>query len=170
MTVAVDVRDLLGRPGASRRQRLGPTVDGLGVELAAVRNDVPVDADLLLEALVEGIMVSGSLRGTLALRCARCLRDSERPFEVDVRELFVADPDEEGDDYQLDPEGWLDLEQMIRDTIGVELPFSPLCRPDCVGLCSVCGADLNLGECPGHADVDPRWAALDELAPLLDDR
>jgi uncharacterized protein len=165
----IDVRDLLGRPGASKQHRARSLVGGLGTELARVRDDVPVDCDLMLEALVEGILISGSLRGTLALRCARCLKEFEQPFAVEVHELFVLDPEDDTDDYPLDPEGSLDLDQMVRDAIGVELPFSPLCRPDCRGLCPVCGGDRNLGECPGHVEVDPRWAALQQLAPTLDE-
>ena len=60
----------------------------------------------------------------------------------------------------------IDPEQMVRDAVGVELPFSPLCRPDCQGLCPVCGGDRNLGECPGdHPSTDPRWAELEHVAP-----
>ncbi len=76
--------------------------------------------------------------------------------------MFVPEPDDDTDDYPLDIErGELALDQMVRDALGVELPFSPLCRPDCQGLCPVRGGDRNLGECPGHAEVDPRWAALE---------
>jgi uncharacterized protein len=169
MIEAVDVRDLSGHPGSSREQHVAGTIEGLGTELARLRDDVPVEGDLLLEALVEGILVTATLRGAFALRCARCLTELERPFEVQVHEMFVPEPEPDSDDYLLDPEGSLDLEQMVRDAIGVELPFSPLCRADCLGLCSVCGGDRNLGECPGHAETDPRWAALERLAPMLDE-
>lgn len=167
MIAPIDVRDLLGRPGASKQQHSESIVEGLGTELARVRDDVPVEADLLLEALVEGILVSGTLKGMLALRCARCLFELEQPLAVEVHELFVPDPEDDTDDYPLDPDGELDPGQMMRDAIGVELPFSPLCRPDCLGLCPVCGGDRNGGECPGHEEVDPRWSALDQLAPML---
>lgn len=169
MIAAVDVRDLIGQPGSSKHHAVGDPLVGLGTELARVRDDVPIRGDLLFEALVEGILVSGRVRGTLALRCARCLKEFERPFAVEVHEMFVVDPEPDTDDYPLDPEGSLELDQMLRDVIGVELPFSPLCRPECQGLCPVCGGDRNLGECPGHAEVDPRWAALEQLAPLLDE-
>jgi uncharacterized protein len=165
----IDVSDLLGHPGSSRQHRAAWPVDGLGTELAQVRDEAPVEADLLLESLVEGILVSGTLRGTLALRCARCLTGFEEPCRVEVHELFVIEPEPDTDDYPLDPEGLLDPDQMVRDAIGIELPFSPLCRPDCEGLCPVCGGDRNLGECPGHVEVDPRWAALEQLAPMLDE-
>lgn len=170
MIPAIDVRELLGQPGSSRVEHVAAPIEGLRTELVQVREDVPVEGDLQLESLVEGIMVSGTLRGSWTLRCARCLREFDRPFEVDVRELFVRAPEPDADDYPLDPEGAIEPDQMVRDAIGVELPFSPLCRDDCRGLCPVCGGDRNLGECPGHAETDPRWAALDQLAPILDDR
>lgn len=169
MIAPIDVRDLLGQPGATREYHLEAPIEDFGTELARVRDDVPVAGDLLLESLVEGVLVSGSLRGTLSLRCARCLREFDRAFTVEVHELFVSEPAEEADEYPLDPEGSIEPERMMRDTIGVELPFSPLCTPDCQGLCSVCGGDRNLGECPGHTEADPRWAALEQLATMFDE-
>jgi uncharacterized protein len=166
---AVDVRDLVGRPGASRRQPLRGTLTDLGTEVASVRPDRPIDGDLLLESILEGILVSGRLVGTFQLRCARCLTEFEAGFDVEVHELFTPDPDETADDYPLEPEGMLELEQMVRDAIGVELPFSPLCRPDCLGLCPICGGDRNLGECPGdHVEMDPRWSGLEDVLHRLE--
>ena len=55
----------------------------------------------------------------------------------------------------------IDLEPVLRDAVVLELPFQPLCRPDCAGLCPQCGANLN--DDPGHEhrpDNDPRWDAL----------
>jgi uncharacterized protein len=165
----IDVRDLVGQPGASKIVHLAAPIEDLRTELAGVREDAPIVGDLELESIVEGVLVSGTLRGTLALRCARCLRPFDRPFAVEVHELFVPHPEPDGDDYVLDAEGSIDPEQMVRDAIGVELPFSPTCRDDCQGLCPVCGGDRNLGECPGHVETDPRWAELDRLAAMLDD-
>lgn len=157
----IDVRDLLGRPGASRRATVDGEVDLGGLELAALRG--PVHGDLLAESIVEGVLVSGTVTGTMRLRCARCLVEIDRPFELEVQELFCSDPNEEADTYPLRPEGAIDPEPMLRDAVGVELPFAPLCRPDCRGLCSVCGENLNAGTCPGHERTDPRWVALDRL-------
>ena len=170
MSVAtIDVRDLVGRPGASREQPISGTLDGLGSELARVPEDAPIEGELLLESVVEGVLVSGRLEGTMTLACARCLTEFRRPFLVEVHELFAERPDEEADDYPLDPETGIDPEQMLRDAIGVELPFSPLCRADCQGLCEICGGNRNLGECPGHERIDPRFAALSALLPDLAD-
>ena len=83
--------------------------------------------------------------------------------------MFVPAPDEDVDDYPLDPEGVIELDQMVRDAIGVEIPFSPLHSPDCQGLCPVCGGDRNLGECPGdHPSTDPRWAGLEHLLEQME--
>jgi DUF177 domain-containing protein len=175
MTIArIDIHDLLGHPGASRRHDVLGTIDGLSTELVAVPDDAAVGGALLLESVIEGILVSGSIAGTWTLRCARCLTEWTEPYSVEVQELFapqeqpaddeVADLDE--DVYTLLEEE-IDLEQLIRDAVGVEMPFAPLCRPDCQGLCEICGGNRNLGECPGHEAADPRFAALAELLPDL---
>ena len=169
MIATIDVGDLIGAPGTSRDVVLRGTLEGLAAELARVPDDAPLEADLLIESVLQGLLVSGSIRGTWLLRCARCLRESEVAFVTQVREMFAngATPDE--DVYPFDPGEGLALEQMIRDAIGVEMPFSPLCRPDCLGLCEICGGDRNLGACPGHERVDPRFAVLSELVlPDLD--
>ena len=168
MIAPIDVRDLLRQPGTSREVHLRGAPEDLGTELARVEPDEPPEADLLLESVVEGILVSGTLRGSMHLRCARCLKDFTAPFDIEVSEMFVVDPDPEGDQYPLDPEGFVDPEQLVRDTVGLELPFSPLHSPDCQGLCPVCGGDRNLGECPGdHPQTDARWSALDQVLDQL---
>ena len=167
----IDVRDLLGHPGMSRTAHLRGTLEDLGTEVATLKAGEPVEGDLLLESVVEGVLASGRLAATFALRCARCLEDFELPASVDVHELFTPDPAaDDGDVYPLDTEGFMDPEQMVRDALGLELPFSPLHSPDCQGLCSVCGGDRNLGECPGdHPQTDPRWADLELVLQDLED-
>ena len=73
MTVAVDVRDLLDHPGASRTVQVREPVPGLATEVASVPEDHPVAAELLIESVVEGLLVTGPLEGTMVLVCARCL-------------------------------------------------------------------------------------------------
>lgn len=159
---AIDVRDLLEHPGSSKTVHVDEPVPGLHTEMVAVPDDEPLAGDLLLESLVEGVLVSGSVAGRYAMRCARCLREFRSDFELAMQELYVREPGPE-DDYALTADLTLDPEPMVRDAVVLEMPFSPLCRPDCLGLCEVCGGDRNLGECPGHRTRDPRWAALEGL-------
>jgi uncharacterized protein len=175
MIGSIDVRDLVGRPGASKVEQVAGTLETLETELASLARDAPIRGELVLESIVEGIVASGRLEGAFELRCARCLREFERGFAVDLQELFVMFPHEDSDEYPLDPEGFLEPDQMVRDVVGVELPFAPVCRQDCRGLCARCGGDLNLGECTCEEPrIDPRWEALDvlleELRPGREDR
>ncbi len=163
----IDVADLMGAPGSSRDLRFEGTLEELSAELADIAR--PVHGRLCAESIVEGIFLTGTVAGVWSLLCARCLTAFERPFEVALAEMFVVEPDPDGDDYPLAPEGLLEPEQAIRDAVGLEMPFSPLCRPDCRGLCPVCGGDRNRGECPGdHVSIDPRWEGLEQVLDRLD--
>ena len=166
--IQIDVRDLVGHPGTSRLVHVDEAVEGLELELSQVPEDRPIEADLLLESVVEGILVTGPLRGSMRFSCARCLKTFEQPFDLQVNELFAAEVEPEDDEYPLGPEGAIDIEPMVRDAVLLSMPFSPLCRADCAGLCERCGGDRNIGECTCPPEtVDHRWAALSELR--LDD-
>jgi uncharacterized protein len=157
-----DVRDLLERPGASRRVATSEPLKDVSVEMASVPEGTPVGFDVLLESVLEGILVTGTLSGTMEFRCARCLKEFSQDFRADVRELFAHAASEEEDQYPI-ADGVIDMEPMARDALLLQVPFSPLCRPDCLGLCPRCGGDRNLGECSCGPEVDPRWAALSSL-------
>jgi uncharacterized protein len=159
-TGAIDVRDLLDSPGSSRRLHLAERFDGLETALAEIAPEVPLHIDVLLESVVEGILVSGPLSGRIEYRCARCLQPFSGDFRVEVTELFALQPAD--DDYPVG-EGTIDLEPMVRDAVLLAIPFSPLCRDDCLGLCERCGGDRNLGECACPPPVDPRWEPLGRL-------
>jgi uncharacterized protein len=159
---AVDVRDLIGHPGASRRVAVEGSLEGLRTELAAVPDDALLRVEVLLESVLEGIFVTGPVTGSMEVSCARCLRVDTHAFRVEVAELFAFEPEEEAGEYILGAEE-LDLAPMIRDAVLLRMPFSPLCRPDCLGLCERCGGDRNLGECACPPAVDPRWAPLQGL-------
>jgi DUF177 domain-containing protein len=168
---SIDVRDLVGLPGASKVEHVSGMIDDLATELAGLNEDTPVTGELVLESLIEGIVATGTIEGSLSLRCARCLKEFEQGFSVDLQEFFVPFPHEDSDEYPLDPDGFLEPDQMVRDVIGVELPFAPVCRPDCRGLCSRCGGDLNLGECTcKEPEIDPRWDGLEALLDGLIER
>lgn len=167
----IDVRDLMRRPGSSRQVAVDePVGDAVRIELAEIPADRPVHGELLLESVVEGILVTGPVTGTMALSCSRCLKAYDQPVRVEVQELYAVGAGPADDEYPLDPEGQLDPEPMIRDALVLAMPFSPLCRPDCLGICERCGGDRNLGECSCvDEDVDPRWAGLGAVLEALPD-
>ncbi|HEV8089913.1 MAG TPA: YceD family protein [Actinomycetota bacterium] len=171
----LNVHDLIGHPGMARSMDLLGTLDGLATELVAVPDDALLGGPLSLESVIEGVFVAGSITGTWRVRCARCLTEETRPFTVEIGELVTpaaAGAEDAGDDGYILVDEQIDIDQIVRDAIGVEMPFAPLCRPDCQGLCPTCGGNRNLGECPGHDVIDPRFAVLSELLidlPTTDD-
>lgn len=128
-----------------------------------------IDLDLRLESVHDGILVSGTAAVAIHGECSRCLDPIDYDLDVDVQELYVFGPATDGgeaaeDDllYEVQDET-IDLEPMLRDAVITQLPFQPVCREDCQGLCAGCGARLE--EDPGHHHevVDPRWSALSGL-------
>jgi uncharacterized protein len=140
----------------------------LGIEVLGVPEGSPVELDLRLEAVMEGVLVTGTARAVLEGECARCLEPITDEIEVRFQELFVyddldVDPDEELEVSTLRHD-LVDLEPLLRDAVVLALPVQPLCQDDCHGLCPECGARLADDPDHGHdARVDPRWAALSGL-------
>lgn len=163
----VNAVELLRRPGTERVLATTLTIGELGIDDPRFAPDDPVDVALRLEALTDGIVVTGRLGSSWHGTCRRCAAPATGALECEVHELYqrvVTDPDafELGD--------LLDLEPMVREVLLLDAPLVPLCRPDCSGLCPVCGADLNSETCSCASEVvDPRWAALDELKGRLAD-
>lgn len=164
------VAEILGRPCAYRDLRFRGVVDGVAGALARL-DETSVEGNLRAESVVEGVLVTGPVRGRVTLTCARCLESFSAPLSVEACELYVerGKEGEDGDAYALAGDE-IDLEPMLRDVLGLGLPLHPRCRPDCLGLCGRCGRDLNHGPCTcDDVDVDPRWAALEDLRDKLGD-
>ncbi len=153
------VTDLLGRPGARRRERVDVDVD---VAFEHARLAGPVSVDLGLEGVAEGLVVRGGLRGPIELRCNRCLNTWRDELDGELVLHVTGEPDEEG--VAVTSEGTLDLEEVVHDEVALALPLAPLCRPECAGLCPTCGTDLNTDPCSGHEEAtDSPFAALKHL-------
>lgn len=108
-------------------------------------------------------VLQGKVEGDLALECSRCLTPVLYPLEVDVLEQFSRNPQEDEDIHMFFGEE-IDIAGALRDCILLNLPVKPLCSPNCLGLCSHCGTDLNQESCNCNPrDVDPRLAVLEKL-------
>jgi uncharacterized protein len=156
------VADLLRRPGAQRAVQIDAPLDDLSAGPIAVPPDAPVHVEATLERIPEGIVVRGEVDVQWAAECSRCLRPLVGSLAVGIDELFEPHPID-GETYLLDHD-CIDLDQVVRDAVLLELPPAPHCRDDCRGLCPVCGMDRNDTECECVVeDDDPRWAALRSL-------
>jgi uncharacterized protein len=161
----LDITDLLGRPGASRPLALELDVPE-GLDLPLVEQIEALRLDGVLESLVDGVLVRGTLSARIDVACARCLS----PFGIDaaaeIAELYTEpgpDAEEVEPGYEV-RDGSIDLDALVRDALLPLLPVAPVCRPDCRGLCPTCGADRNVEDCSCAEPVrDTRWGALEAL-------
>ncbi len=161
--LVLDTHDLVRRAGEMRSVRTAAEAPAdLGIAVIGVPAGSPIELDLRLEAVVEGVLVTGTAVAPLAGECVRCLTGLTDEVEVDVTELYTYPESDASDEEASHLDGELiDLEPVLRDAIVLELPFQPVCRPDCRGLCPDCGLDLNtVAEHSHEQAVDPRWAGL----------
>jgi uncharacterized protein len=173
-----DTRELGRRPGAMREYtRSIPAPGGdtqFGLDTIAVPEGRPIELDLRLESVTEGVYVSGTAHAELAGECARCLDELTDEVTVEIGELFaypdsVTDETTDPDELPRVLDEQIDVEQTVRDALVLALPLAPLCGEDCPGLCPECGrrrADLPPDH--GHETLDPRWAALRERPSVND--
>lgn len=167
-----DVSRLGRRPGAMHEVRTTvPSPARIGLDLIAIEPGAPLDLDLRLESVSEGVLVTGTVHGPTRGECSRCLEPVTGEITISLTELF-AYPDSltesttESDEVGHVVDSCINLEQPIVDAVGLALPFAPLCREDCPGLCPECGVRMATAE-PGHQheQIDPRWAKLARLLP-----
>ncbi len=168
-----NVAQLLKQPTGARREydinAEIPTWDG-ELELVA-----PLTGHVQLTRAGSGILVIGQFQTVVELVCGRCLEPFEAPVQIEVEEEFVPmvslvtgeaaalDPDQDSANL-VDEHHILDLTEIVRQDLWINLPASPLCRLDCRGLCPLCGQNLNDGSCAcQEEEIDARWSGLLEM-------
>ncbi|KXK05991.1 MAG: putative metal-binding protein [Acidobacteria bacterium OLB17] len=141
--------------------------------------DVSPDAEIVANVDFNGTVwrdprgahISGHLSTAVKAECVRCLEPAEKRIEVEFDDLFVEELEAGSGEIEV-AAGSLDesvagdaveLAEVLREQILLELPDQPLCREDCKGLCPKCGQNRNLIDCNCSAEIDPRWAALRDL-------
>ena len=160
----INAVELLRQAGATRSVRVSVPGEVLDVDHDALAG--PVDVDLELEALNDGIVVRGTVAAPWHRPCRRCLADLNDIAHAEIDELYQVELLDE-DAYPI-VDGQLDLAPMARLAALLEVDDERLCRAECLGLCPKCGVDRNVETCDCDTEVkDHRWAALDGL--VLDD-
>jgi uncharacterized protein len=140
------------------------------VDLEGISLMSPVTADLELNKMGKEIVVSGEVTTEVELQCSRCLkifkRDLELPVEVVYHPLEEIGVEGHGlRDDELDMGFYkgeeLDLKELLREQLLLNIQMKPLCSEECKGLCPRCGTDLNMGQCDcEEEEVDPRLEVL----------
>lgn len=172
--LTIDIARLGRRPGAMFPLR--QTVDSplrIGLDLIAIQQGAPLDLDLRLESVSEGVLVTGTVTAPTSGECSRCLSPIQGRVEVALTELFAypnsaTEATTEEDEVGHVVAETIDLEQPIIDAVGLELPFAPVCSSECPGLCPQCGVSLAADPDHQHEQIDPRWAKLAGMLPPPD--
>jgi uncharacterized protein len=168
-----NVAQLLKEPvGSTRKYHLAEDIQDLDGEVKLTH---PIEGAIRLIHTTEGVLVSGQLRTEVELTCSRCLESFSAAIDFTLEEEFrptvdintgakLPPVDGEDDATLIDGQHIIDLFEVMRQDILLALPACPLCKPDCAGLCSQCGQNLNEGSCTCEQTLgDPRWEVLRTL-------
>jgi uncharacterized protein len=166
----INVAQLLKSPiGAVREYKVEGDIDITGDGTSCV-----VEGKVGLTRTDNSILARGRLLTEVGLTCSRCLGPLRYPLYINIEEEYyptidivtgakLATPDD-GEHFTIDERHILDLTEAVRQAALVSIPMKPLCKNDCVGLCPVCGHNLNQGACGcPPIEADPRWAVLKTL-------
>lgn len=164
----VSAEQVRSSPGRRLRVRLAESVDS-GAEDVPFTS--PVEGEVELRAEGHRLRLVGRVRAEAELSCGRCLGRFRADLEAAVDEWF--DPHLEASEEVVVEDGVLvmplaepevDVTEVARQHLLLAVPLAPLCRPDCAGLCPVCGADRNTDPCGCVTrSADPRWQVLQNV-------
>jgi len=113
-----------------------------------------LEGTIILNRTQSGLRTFGEFSGTIDAECVRCLEKFSQPVDSSFEELFTFNRKEISEDELLIPEdGFIDFEPLVRDYFLLALPISAVCREDCLGLCSICGENLNERICSHHQEM-----------------
>jgi uncharacterized protein len=162
----VNAYELLRRPGTLKSVAMSVSPEALDLVDQRLLVGSDIEVDVSCESLSDGVVVHGHVGVDFQGVCRRCLAPIEGRLSVEVDELYqvnLTDPDA----FPIENDQ-IDLGAMVRESVLLDLPEAPVCRPECAGLCPVCGTDLNVSSCACVvASPDPRWAGLDAIRDQL---
>ena len=131
------------------------------------------DGTVTVSRTPQGLLLQGVFEGNLNLECVRCLKTYAHRLRWEMIELYAFNRDSATEDDLLLPENaQIDIEEFVREDALLDIPINPICAEDCQGLCQVCGADLNFGDCghedppeeePDEEEFDSPFAGLEDL-------
>ena len=162
---SLGLRDLKRTPGAIMEFAFQAGFEeDIQTGLVVLPEGREVDVEGTLESVGDGVLATALASADLDAQCSRCLTQFTLPVEAEIQELFVYP--EHGREYEEEGvtpihDEAVDLTEAIHDAIILEMPQIPLCSEDCLGLCPVCGTDMNADPDHRHDDaVDSRWLSL----------
>jgi uncharacterized protein len=112
----------------------------------------------------QGLLLQGDFKAETDLECVRCLEVFSQPLNWSLTDLYAFNRKNITESGLLVPEeGQIDLEPLLREYALLEFPISPVCKPDCKGLCPICGENLNKVDCGHRPGFDSPFSVLKDI-------
>ena len=159
----ISIHELVRRPGELKEfHREIPAPANVGIEMIGVPEGSPVEVGLRLASVGGGVLATVVVCAALVGGCSPSLGAVPEVRDFDLQELYYYPGRDAEEDALFVVDEYIDLDPPMRDAIVLELPFTPLCREDCLGLCPICGFNLNDDPEYNHGEqIDPRWEGLE---------
>ncbi len=159
----LDVKGIINTPGDGIEFK--EELDLSDVDFGGVRPAVrPVSVVGTVRNIAGMLRLTADIDTELSCVCDRCGTPFDRNFHISLERMLASElEDEENDEILLLDDGAFELDELVREALILNMDTKTLCREDCKGLCSGCGANLNVEECRCKKEIDPRWAALQKL-------
>ena len=156
--LVIDIGDLAGH--LEKERSFSVTFD-VSLRLGDSIVEGPMTVIGAVAGTTDGVHARYEVSATARYKCVRCLEDWSEPLTTSGAHHFSRTPDEDG--YAI-VDGEADVGKAATDELSLAIPATPLCRPDCKGLCPICGTDLNSDPCDGHGeDSDSPFSVLKDL-------
>ena len=157
----LDLREIIEVPGKSVPFTCELDAEGLEFESVKEYKSNPVAEGRVFNAA--GILtLEGTLTADMTCVCDRCGKEFDRRKSMELRAFISEGESDDPEGFSLDGDK-LDLDDTVSTLFVLDMDIKCLCSEDCKGLCSRCGADLNLGPCGCRKELDPRFAVLEQL-------
>jgi len=157
----LDLREIIEVPGASAPFEMSLGTEDLDFDFIKEYKSDPLAEGRVLNTA--GILtLEGSLTADMVCVCDRCGKEFDRRKSMKLHALISEGESDDPEVFVLDGDK-LDLDETLSTLFVLDMEYKCLCSEDCKGLCSACGADLNLGPCGCRKEIDPRFAVLEQL-------
>lgn len=135
------------------------------VQIAEDLDACDLTGEIQFTRTTAGLYARGKLKVQTPLECVRCLSEFDQKLSAELSELFAFSPDKETDPLLTIPQtGILDMTELVREYLILDIPIQPVCGTECAGLCEICGNPKQDGICEHpEEEIDPRMAVLKSL-------
>ena len=160
----INFSDLLSKKNRKKEISLSFELEPFEFEGEEIRAIEKVDVEGVAISENDVIVIEASIKTKLKLNCSRCLDTFIYPIDIDIEERFTNNKELQDEEIMFVDGDTLNITEIIENSIISTLPIKRLCKEDCKGICSRCGANLNQGSCDcDTADLDPRMAVISDI-------